>query len=191
VPSTRKSSSMGERGSRPQRHGERFRPFTTTVTGLPDEVLTLLTQPDAIARWTPVPFRAHRPRRRSLGERHPRASSRTLSQTLAGVDLEVLAADDNRVALVATGPFSIDVEYRLRPTPRGGNVSASVPRPRSASWSPARTGFVYAELDASPAPTTPTRRDEWSGVNCSVRRDRRSTRRSAPGHQGRGRGVLG
>ena len=27
-----------------------------TVTGLPDEILALLTEPDAIALWTPAPF---------------------------------------------------------------------------------------------------------------------------------------
>jgi uncharacterized protein YndB with AHSA1/START domain len=28
----------------------------TTVAGLPDEVLALLTEPAAIARWAPIPF---------------------------------------------------------------------------------------------------------------------------------------
>ena len=37
---------------------------------------------------------------------------------------ELIDLDTDR--LVATGPVSIDVEYRLRPAPQGSNVSASV-----------------------------------------------------------------
>jgi Polyketide cyclase / dehydrase and lipid transport len=98
----------------------------TTVTGLPDEVLALLTEPDAIARWTPVPFELiDLDTDRLVSGTRARVRGRLAGRSLE-FDVEVLAADDERLALVATGPISIDVEYRLRPAPRGSNVSASV-----------------------------------------------------------------
>jgi Polyketide cyclase / dehydrase and lipid transport len=98
----------------------------TTVTGLPDEVLALLTEPDAIARWTPVPFELiDLDTDRLVSGTRARVRGRLAGRSLE-FDVEVLVADDERLALVATGPISIDVEYRLRPAPRGSNVSASV-----------------------------------------------------------------
>lgn len=98
----------------------------TTVTGLPDEVLALLTEPDAIARWTPVPFELiDLDTDRLVRGTRARVRGRLAGRSLE-FDVEVLAADDERLALVATGPISIDVEYRLRAAPRGSSVSASV-----------------------------------------------------------------
>jgi hypothetical protein len=98
----------------------------TTVTGLADEVLALLTEPDAIARWTPVPFELiDLDTDRLVSGTRARVRGRLAGRSLE-FDVEVLVADDERLALVATGPISIDVEYRLRPAPRGSNVSASV-----------------------------------------------------------------
>jgi hypothetical protein len=98
----------------------------TTVTGLPDEVLALLTEPDAIARWTPVPFELI-----DLDTDRLAAGSRArVRGHLAGRTLEfhveVQAADDERLVLLATGPISIDVEYALRPAAGGTEVRASV-----------------------------------------------------------------
>ena len=98
----------------------------TTVTGLPDEVLALLTEPDAIARWTPVPFELiDLDTDRLVSGTRARVRGRLAGRSLE-FDVEVLAADGERLALVATGPVSIDVEYRLRPAPQGSKVSASV-----------------------------------------------------------------
>jgi Polyketide cyclase / dehydrase and lipid transport len=98
----------------------------TTVTGLPDEVLALLTEPDAIARWTPVPFELIdlATDRLIVGSR-VRVRGRLAGRTLE-FDVEVLAADHERLALVATGPISIDVEYSLRPAAGGSELRASV-----------------------------------------------------------------
>jgi hypothetical protein len=98
----------------------------TTVVGLPDEVLALLTEPDAIARWTPVPFELI-----DLDTDRLAAGSRArVRGHLAGRTLEfyveVQAADDERLVLLATGPISIDVEYALRPAAGGTEVRASV-----------------------------------------------------------------
>ena len=98
----------------------------TTVTGLPDDVLALLTEPDAIERWTPVPFEliGLNTDRLVAGSR-ARVRGRLAGRTLE-FDVEVLAANDERLALVATGPISIDVEYALRPAAGGSELRASV-----------------------------------------------------------------
>jgi hypothetical protein len=98
----------------------------TTVAGLPDEVLALLTEPDAIARWTPVTFELiDLDTGRLVAGSRARVRGRLAGRTLA-FDVEVLTADDERLALVATGPISIDVEYALRPAAGGSELRASV-----------------------------------------------------------------
>jgi uncharacterized protein YndB with AHSA1/START domain len=98
----------------------------TTVAGLPDEVLATLTEPDAIARWTPVPFEVIDldTDRLETGSR-ARIRGRLAGQTLE-FDVEVVAAEDERLALVATGPVSLDVEYALRPIAEGSDLRATV-----------------------------------------------------------------
>jgi len=98
----------------------------TTVMGLPDEVLALLTEPDAIASWTPVPFELiELDTDRLVAGSRARVRGRLAGRTRE-FDVEVLAADDERLALVATGPISIAVEYALRPAPSGSELRASV-----------------------------------------------------------------
>lgn len=98
----------------------------TTVTGLPDEVLALLTEPAAIARWTPVPFELiDLDTDRLVAGSRARVRGRLAGRTLE-FDVEVLAAEDERLALVATGPLSIDVEYALRPAAEGSELRASI-----------------------------------------------------------------
>jgi hypothetical protein len=98
----------------------------TTVTGLPEEVLATLTEPEAIAHWTPVPFELiHLDSDRLVTGSRARVRGRLAGRTL-DFDVEVLAAEDERLALLATGPISIDVEYALRPTAGGSELRASV-----------------------------------------------------------------
>jgi hypothetical protein len=98
----------------------------TTVTGLPDEVLATLTEPDAIARWTPVPFELiDLDTDRLVTGSRARVGGRLAGRKLE-FDVEVLAADDERLALVATGPISIDVEYAIRPAAGGSDLRATV-----------------------------------------------------------------
>jgi hypothetical protein len=98
----------------------------TTVAGLPEEVLDLLTEPDAIARWAPIPFEVV-----ELEGRRLRSGTRArVRGGLAGrgleFDVDVLEADDGRLCLRATGPIEIDVEYLARAVDGGSEVSASV-----------------------------------------------------------------
>jgi hypothetical protein len=98
----------------------------TTVAGLPDEVLALLTEPDAIARWAPVPFELlDMDKDRLAAGTRARVLGRLAGRTLE-FDVTVLAADEERLALVAEGPISIDVEYSFREVAQGSELRASV-----------------------------------------------------------------
>lgn len=96
------------------------------VAGLPDEVMALLTQPDAIARWAPVAFEVvdYDGRRLLAGDRV------TVRGALTGRALEfevdVSEADDGRLVLSATGPIRLEVEYRAVAAGRGSLVRARV-----------------------------------------------------------------
>src|SRR3977135_3699077 len=94
--------------------------------GPPEEVLALLTEPDAIARWAPIDFEVLD----CEGERLETGTHTRVCGLLAGrrveLDGDVLDAEDGRLALVASGPISIDVEYVLRPADRGSQLCASI-----------------------------------------------------------------
>ena len=97
-----------------------------TSNAAPAAVLEVLTDPSACERWAPVGFEI-----RGLDGRRLQAGSRArvagrLAGREVGFDVEVLAADEERLALQADGPFALDVEYRLRPVPAGSEVHASV-----------------------------------------------------------------
>jgi Polyketide cyclase / dehydrase and lipid transport len=96
------------------------------LAGMPDEILELLTEPDAIARWAPLAFELVS----SDGERLRAGSHARVRGGLAGrqveFDVEIYEADDGRLSLVATGPVSIDAEYVLRAAGSGSEVRASV-----------------------------------------------------------------
>jgi hypothetical protein len=98
----------------------------TRVDGLPDDVLSLLTEPDSIARWAPIDFDV-------VDFEGPRlaAGDRVLVRgRLAGQSLEfevdVDEADDGRLVLSAVGPIRLDVEYCARAAGSGSEVRASV-----------------------------------------------------------------
>ena len=100
---------------------------TTTAEARPEAVLDVLTDPDAAARWAPVPFDVD-----DLdGERLLAGSRARVSGKLAGrrvgFDVEVHEADESGVALSASGPVAFDVDYRLAEADCGGSeVHASV-----------------------------------------------------------------
>ncbi len=98
----------------------------TWVAGAPEHVLELLTEPDAIARWAPIPFELL-----DLdGERLVAGTRARVSGALAGrrleFDVEIHEADQERLSLVANGPVSIGAEYLLAPADDGSDVRASV-----------------------------------------------------------------
>lgn len=98
----------------------------TEMGGGPDQVMQMLTHPGAIARWAPIPFELVD----FDGERLRAGDKVTVCGLLAGRSLEfevdVAEAQDGRLALAATGPIRIDVEYVARAVSRGCEVRARV-----------------------------------------------------------------
>jgi carbon monoxide dehydrogenase subunit G len=98
---------------------------TIETTAPPEHVLAVLTDPDAIRDWSPVPFELE-------GETGAlTAGSEThVSGNLAGVrvgfDVQVHVADAGGLRLSAEGPVALDVDYDLRPLADGSEVRASV-----------------------------------------------------------------
>jgi hypothetical protein len=98
-----------------------------TIAGpAPEQVLEVLTDPEAIASWSPIPFQVE-----DLdGLRLEAGSSARVSGSLAGkrvgFDVEVHAADEGGLELTAEGPIGIDVLYELEPMDGGSRVTASV-----------------------------------------------------------------
>jgi hypothetical protein len=98
----------------------------TRVAGLPDEVLTLLTEPRAIARWAPISFDVI-----DFDGDRLRAGDRVrVRGALAGRSLEfavdVSEAEDGCLALAAMGPIRLDVEYVAVANEDGSDVRATV-----------------------------------------------------------------
>src|ERR1700748_1608715 len=98
----------------------------TTCQGTPDDVLELLTEPGAIARWAPVPFTLVD----SEGEGLSADERVRVRGELAGRGVEFLvdvaAAHDGHLALTATGPIRIDVDYRVVGHERGSSLRARI-----------------------------------------------------------------
>jgi hypothetical protein len=98
----------------------------TICNGTPEDVLELLTEPGAIARWSPVPFTLMDTDRERLcaGDRV------RVRGELAGRGLEflvdVVKADDGHLALSATGPIRIDVDYRVVGEACGSSLRARI-----------------------------------------------------------------
>jgi polyketide cyclase/dehydrase/lipid transport protein len=98
----------------------------TRLRGLPDDVLTVLTDPDAIACWAPVGFELvdYEGRRLNAGDRVRVRGM--LGGPAVSFDVEVADAEDGRLALTATGPIRLEVEYRAVAVEDGSELRASV-----------------------------------------------------------------
>jgi hypothetical protein len=98
----------------------------TTCNGTPDDVLDLLTEPGAISRWSPVPFKLV-----DLEQDRLSAGDRVrVRGELAGRGVEfrvdVAKAENGHLALTATGPIRIDVDYRVVSDARGSSLRARI-----------------------------------------------------------------
>ena len=100
--------------------------YNTTVPASPADVLELLTEPGAIARWAPIPFEvvALDGTRLESGSR-ARVAGRLAGQSVE-FDVDVLRVSDERLELVAEGPIVLDVQYRLRAAGTESEIEASV-----------------------------------------------------------------
>ena len=98
----------------------------TTVNGLPQDVLDVLTDPAAVGRWAPVAFDVEE----LEGDRLVTGSRARVVGRVAGrrvgFDVLVHRADEEQLELAAVGPVSFDVNYRLRPVHGGSEVEACV-----------------------------------------------------------------
>src|SRR5512140_1842124 len=98
----------------------------TRVAGLPDEVLALLTEPDAIARWAPIAFDVvDFDRKRLRAGDQVRVTGGITGRSLE-FEVEVAEADDGRLVLTAIGPIRLDVEYLAVAVEDGSDVRASI-----------------------------------------------------------------
>lgn len=96
------------------------------MAAAPDEVMALLTEPEAIERWAPVPFEVEDlDGRRLVAGSRARVTGRLAGRRVA-FEVNVVDAGDGRLALTATGPVSMEVEYVIRPVADGSEVHASV-----------------------------------------------------------------
>lgn len=98
----------------------------TRVAGMPEEILVLLTEPEAISRWTPVPFDLvdREPARLRGGER-VRVRGHLAGRALE-FDVAVAEADGGHLVLTATGPIQLEVEYHAVASEDGSELRASV-----------------------------------------------------------------
>ena len=98
----------------------------TRVAGHPDDVLMLLTRPEAISRWSPVPFDVvdWEGERLAAGE-HVRVQGRFVGRALE-FKVDVAEADDGRLVLTAVGPIRLDVEYHALALGSGSEVRAAI-----------------------------------------------------------------
>jgi hypothetical protein len=99
----------------------------TTCNGTPEAVLELLTEPSAITRWSPVPFKLvdfdDRGRLRA-GDRVRVCGA--LASRGVEFSVHVAEAQNGRLSLTATGPIRIDVEYVAIADPAGSIVRACI-----------------------------------------------------------------
>jgi Polyketide cyclase / dehydrase and lipid transport len=121
--------------------------WTTSMQANADreQVLQVLTDPDAIRRWSPIDFDVE-----DLdGARLAAGSTARVSGKLAGVrvgfDVEVLAADEDGVELTADGPIGFDVRYELAPAGGGSELRASISLRRGGGV----TGRVLSKATAA------------------------------------------
>ena len=118
---------------------------TTTTKATPEQVLEVLTRPEAIRSWSPVDFDVD-----DLNSRRLRPGTRArVTGKLAGVsvgfDVQVHAADQELLELSADGPVGLDVRYELAPADSGSELSASVSLRRGGGL----TGRLVANATAA------------------------------------------
>ena len=97
----------------------------TTAQAAPEQVLAVLTDPDAIRTWSPVPFELEGTESRLAAGRTARVNGQ-LAGVRVGFDVEVHSAGAGGLDLTAHGPVALDVHYELTPTAGGSSVKASV-----------------------------------------------------------------
>ena len=102
---------------------------TTTTAARPQDVLEVLTDPEACARWAPLPFDVEELNGRRLAAGSRARVSGKLAGRRVGFDVEVHEASGRGLSLAADGAGgvpSFDVVYELAAVAGGSEVRASV-----------------------------------------------------------------
>ena len=102
---------------------------TTTTAARPQDVLEVLTDPEACARWAPLPFDVEELNGRRLAAGSRARVSGKLAGRRVGFDVEVHEASGRGLSLAADGAGgvpSFDVMYELAAVAGGSEVRASV-----------------------------------------------------------------
>ena len=98
----------------------------TQANASPEQLLEVLTDPDAIRLWSPIDFEVDD----LTGSRLAAGDVARVTGRVAGVrvgfDVEIHAADEDGIELSADGPIGIDVRYDLAPADGGSEVTATV-----------------------------------------------------------------
>ena len=97
-----------------------------TTAAPPEDVLELLTDPAACARWAPVPFAVDELDGRRLASGSRARVSGRLAGRRVGFDVEVRSAGRDGLSLEARGPVAFDVDYALAAVDGGSDIRASV-----------------------------------------------------------------
>jgi uncharacterized protein YndB with AHSA1/START domain len=98
----------------------------TTTNATPEQVLHVLTDPDAIRDWSPVPFEVEDLEGRRLAAGSQARVSGNLAGVRVGFDVRVHAAGADGLELTAEGPIGFDVRYGFAARGDGSEVTASV-----------------------------------------------------------------
>jgi hypothetical protein len=98
----------------------------TQTNASPEQVLEVLTDPDAIRLWSPIDFEVEdlNGARLSAGD-VTRVTGRVAGFSV-GFDVEIHAAGADGIELSAQGPIGIDVRYELKPSDGGSEVTATI-----------------------------------------------------------------
>jgi uncharacterized protein YndB with AHSA1/START domain len=99
---------------------------TTTANATPEQILEVLTHPEEIRRWSPVDFDVDELDTSRLAPGTRARVTGKLAGVRVGFDVEVHAADHERLELSADGPVGLDVRYQLAPAKAGSELCASV-----------------------------------------------------------------
>jgi uncharacterized protein YndB with AHSA1/START domain len=99
---------------------------STQAKASPEQVLEVLTDPDAIRLWSPIDFEVEdlTGSRLSAGD-VTRVTGRVAGFNV-GFDVEIHAAGEDGIELSADGPIGIDVRYDLTPAGGGSEVTATI-----------------------------------------------------------------
>jgi hypothetical protein len=98
---------------------------TARANATAEQLLEVLTRPEAIRRWSPVDFDADELRGQLAPGTRTRVTGR-LAGVNVGFDVEVHSADEERLEISADGPIGLDVLYELTADDLGAEVNASV-----------------------------------------------------------------